>query len=357
VSLTGSESFLGDEERTALTALAKHVNATGGIDGHKLSFDISDNQSTASTSVALASPLISKVPVVLVGSAASTDKPVDSLAKANGPVIYDLSPGDHPTRGSFVYSASNSTTNQTRAFVTYAEHNGWKRVAAITSTDGSGQDGWTNIQAAVTGSKGAVTMVDHETFDPTDVSVTTELSKIKASKPQALFIWTTGTPLGTVLKGMQQLGMLNLPTMTTNGNASAAELKGLKSEMPAALYFPGAPFEAGTSALPAGLRSQVDTFESTMKATGEALPDEGNALSWDAGLIIVSALRKLGVNATAEQIHKYISSLTSFPGINGVYNFTNTSIPDNRGLTINSVYIVKWEPSQSNWTPVSGAAG
>jgi branched-chain amino acid transport system substrate-binding protein len=357
LSLTGSESFLGDEERSALTALQKHVNATGGIDGHPLSFDLSDNQSTASTSVALASPLLSKVPVILVGSAASTDKPVDSLVKPNGPLIYDLSPGDHPTRGSFVYSASNSTTNQTRAFVTFAEHNGWKRVAAITSTDGSGQDGWTNIQAAVAGSKGAVTVVDHETFDPTDVSVTTQLSKIKAKAPQALFVWSTGTPLGTVLKGMQQLSMLSTPTLTTNGNASAAELKSLKSELPAQLFFPGAPFEAGTSALPSSLQAQVQTFETTMKGAGETLPDEGNALSWDAGLILVSALRKLGVNATAAQIHKYISSLTSFAGINGTYDFSNQSIPDNRGLTINSVYIVKWNPSQTSWAAASGAGG
>ena len=270
LSLTGSESFLGDEERSALQALQKHVNATGGIDGHPLSFDLSDNQSTASTSVALASPLLSKVPVILVGSAASTDKPVDSLVKPDGPLIYDLSPGDHPTRGSFVYSASNSTTNQTRAFVTFAEHSGWKRIAAITSTDGSGQDGWTNIQAAVAGSKGAVTVVDHETFDPTDVSVTTQLSKIKAKAPQALFVWSTGTPLGTVLKGMQQLSMLSTPTLTTNGNASAAELKSLRSELPAQLFFPGAPFEAGASALPSSLQAQVQTFETTMKGRAGA---------------------------------------------------------------------------------------
>ena len=57
------------------------------------------------------------------------------------------------------------------------------------------------------GSNGAVTVTDHEQFDPTAVSVTTQLSKIKATNPQAVLVWTTGTPLGTVLSGMQQLGM------------------------------------------------------------------------------------------------------------------------------------------------------
>jgi branched-chain amino acid transport system substrate-binding protein len=357
VGETGSASFLGTEEAAALNALAKHVNATGGIDGHQLAFSVSDNQSTASTSVSLASPLVSQSPILLVGSITSTDKPVDDLVTSNGPVIYDLSPGDHPKPDSFVYSSSNSTTNQTQAFINFCESKGWKKVGVITSTDSSGQDGWTNIQKAVASSNGAVTISDHESFDPTAVSVTTELSKIKASSPQAMLVWTTGTPLGTVLSGMQQLGMDNLPTMTTNGNASDAEMQRLASELPAQLYFPGAPFMAGVQSLTGQTKTEVQAFDTAMAAAGQKVPDEGDALSWDPGLILVSALKKLGVSATASQIHQYIDSLTSFAGINGTYNFTDSSIPDNRGLTISSVYIAQWNKSQGQWTAASGPAG
>jgi branched-chain amino acid transport system substrate-binding protein len=357
VSETGSASFLGSEEAAALNALAKQVNATGGIGGHQLAFTVSDNQSTASTSVSLASPLVSQAPVLLVGSLTATDKPVDDLATSSGPVIYDLSPGDHPKPGSFVYSASNSTTNQTKAFVNFAQSKGWTRVAAITSTDSSGQDGWTNIQKAAASSNGAVKIIDHEAFDPTAVSVTTQLAKIKATNPQALFIWSTGTPLGTVLSGMQQLGMDSLPTMTTNGNASYAEMKRLAGELPAQLYFPGAPFMAGPQNLTGQTKTEVEAFDTAMRAAGQKVPDEGDALAWDPGLILISALKKLGTNATASQIHDYIDSLTSFAGINGTYNFTDTSIPDNRGLTISSVYIAQWNKSQGDWTAASGPAG
>ncbi|HLI35854.1 MAG TPA: ABC transporter substrate-binding protein [Streptosporangiaceae bacterium] len=357
VSETGSAAFLGTEEAAALNALAKHVNATGGIDGHPLKFAISDNQSTASTSVSLASPLVSQVPALIVGSVTTVDRPVDDLVTSSGPVIYDLSPGDHPKPGSFVYSSSNSTTNQTQAFINFAQSKGWTHVAAITSTDASGQDGWTNIDKAVAGSHGAVTITDHETFAPNAVSVTTQLSKIKASNPQALLIWTTGTPLGAVLKGMQELGMDSLPTMTTNGNASTAEMQRLSGELPAQLYFPGAPFMAGPQNLTGQTKTEVQAFDTAMQAAGKTVPDEGNALSWDPGLILVSALRKLGTKATASQIHNYIDSLTHFAGINGTYNFTDTSIPDNRGLTISSVFIAQWNKSQGHWVAVSGPAG
>lgn len=357
VSETGSASFLGSEEAAALNALAKYVNATGGIDGHPLQFAISDNQTTASTSVSLASPLVSQAPILIVGSLTTTDRPVDDLVSSSGPVIYDLSPGDHPKPGSMVYSSSNSTTNQTQAFINFAQSKGWTRVAAITSTDASGQDGWTNVQKAVANSNGAVTITDHETFDPKSVSVTTELSKIKATNPQALLIWTTGTPLGTVLKGMQGLGMDSLPTMTTNGNASYAEMQRLASELPGQLYFPGAPFMAGPQNLTGQTKTQVQAFDNAMQAAGQKVPDEGDALAWDPGLLLVSALRKLGTNATASQIHAYIDSQTSFAGINGTYNFTDTSIPDNRGLTISSVYVAEWNKSQNAWTAASGPAG
>jgi branched-chain amino acid transport system substrate-binding protein len=357
VSETGTASFLGAEEAAAFNALAKHVNATGGIDGHQITFSISDNQSTASTSVSLASPLVSQAPVLMVGSITATDKPVDDLAASNGPVIYDLSPGDHPKPGSYVYSSSNSTTNQTQAFINFAQSRGWKKVAVINSTDSSGQDGWTNIQKAVANSHGAVTVTDHESFDPTAVTVTTQLAKIKATNPQAILIWTTGTPLGTVLSGMQQLGMESLPTMTTNGNASTSQLGQMTSKLPAQLYFPGAPFMAGVQNLTGETKTQVQTFDAAMSAAGHKVPDEGNALAWDPGLILVSALKKLGLSATASQIHQYIDSLTDFAGINGTYNFTDKSIPDHRGLTISSVYIAQWNKAQGDWTAASGPAG
>jgi branched-chain amino acid transport system substrate-binding protein len=357
LSVTGSESFLGDDEKASLGALQKLVNSTGGIDGHPVSFDISDNQSTASTSVSVASPLVSQVPVLLVGSATSTDRPVDQLETSNGPVIYDLSPGDHPAVGSAVYSASNSTTNQTLAFVNFAKAKGWSHIAAITSTDSSGQDGWENIDKAVQATAGAVTVTSHQTFDPASVSVTTQLAQIKATNPQALMVWTTGTPLGTVLKGMQQLGMTSIPVMTSNGNESYKEMQSLANSLPAQLYFPSSQFRLSSSALTGQAQTLVEQFNGAMKAAGQPVPDEGDALVWDPALLIVSALRKLGVGATAEQIHQYISSQASYVGISGTYDFASKSQADNRGLTIQSVYVTQWDKSKMDWVQASGPAG
>jgi branched-chain amino acid transport system substrate-binding protein len=357
LSVTGRNSFLGVDEKASLQGLQKLVNSTGGINGHPVNFDIADNQSTAATSVSLASPLLSQVPVLLVGSATATDRPVDELETGNGPVIYDLSPGDHPAVGSSVYSASNSTTNQTLAFINFAKAKGWSHVAAITSTDSSGQDGWDNISKAAAASGGAVSVTSHQTFDPTAVSVTTQVAKIKASNPQAVFIWTTGTPLTTVLAGMQQLGMTNIPVMTSNGNESYKQMQSLGSALPDQIYFPSSQFRLSPGTLTGQAKTLVDQFNATMKAGGQPVPDEGNALVWDPALLIISALRKLGVGATAQQIHQYISSLTSYVGITGAYDFASKAQADNRGLTIKSVYVTQWSKSKQDWVQVSGPSG
>jgi branched-chain amino acid transport system substrate-binding protein len=358
LSITGSASFLGTQERNALLALERQVNATGGIKGKKLKFDISDNQSSPSVGVSLASKLIAKSPVLITGSVTSTNRPVDNLVTANGPVIYDLSPGDHPDRGSMVFSASASTASQTEAFVNFAKAKGWKRVGAITSTDASGQDGWEGIQKATRATNGAVTVTNHETFAPTDVSVTSQLAKIKSTRPDAIFAWSTGTPVSSVFKGLQQLGMSQVPLMTTNGNASYAAMQKLASILPNQLFFPGGAFQFEPGQLKGAQRQVVTDFDAAMKRQGSIVPDEGNALAWDPGLILVSALRKVGTGASAKDIGGYINKLKSFTGIVGTYDFVTPSVaPDNRGIGTASVLISRWDPKKKRWVGVSGPGG
>jgi branched-chain amino acid transport system substrate-binding protein len=358
LSLSGTASFLGTQERQALLALQRQVNATGGIQGKQLKFTIEDNQSSPSVAVSLASKVIGTSPVLIVGSVTSTDRPVDNLVTSNGPVIYDLSPGDHPKRGSFVFSASASTAAQTEAFVNFAKAKGWGKVGAISSTDASGQDGWEGIQKASSGSGGAVSITDHETFAPTDVSVTSQLAKIKATHPQALFIWSTGTPVSTVFKGMQQLGMTDVPVMTTNGNASYAQMQKLASVLPTELYFPGGAFQFEPAQLQGAQRKIVTQFDEAMRRQGSVVPDEGNALAWDPAFILVSALRKVGPGATAKQLRDHIAGLSSFTGIIGDYDFTSSTVaPDNRGVGVESALISRWDKSKNRWVGVSGPAG
>lgn len=355
LSLTGGASFLGQKEQQALQVLESQVNAGGGVQGHPIHFDIADNQSSPSVSVALAAPLIKKnIPILLNGSVVAVDAPVDKLVGPSGPVIYDLSPGVHPKHGGYVFSSSPSTASQTAAFANYAKAKGWTRLAAITSTDGSGQDGWKNIQAAVA-KVGRLQIVDHETFAPNDVSASTQVTKVASSKPQAIFVWSTGTPVGIPFRAMTQAGLTNIPVLTTPGNESYAEMAKLASVLPKQLYFASSRFRGG----PAGLSGQAATvtrnFFDAFSSKGQKA-EEGHALSWDPAQLFIAALKTKGIGASATQIRDYILGLSNYEGVDGTYDFTKPQA-SNRGLFLNAIRITKWNAQTSAWTPVSGPGG
>ncbi len=76
--------------------------------------------------------------------------------------------------------------------------------------------------------------------------------------------------------------------------------------------------------------------------------------SWDVGLVVVEALRKLGPDANAEQIRAFIANLTDFPGINGIYDFKKYP---QRGLGPDSAVIVRFDAADKRWVWLSKPGG
>ena len=354
LSETGSATFLGSREKKSIEALASNVNANGGIDGHPVKLDILDNRSNPSVAVSLASSWVSSnVPFILNGSVVGTDKAVDALAGPNGPLMFDLSPGVQPKAGSFVFSSGVAAGTNIQADLNFLKSKGLTRIASISSTDASGADGLNQLHKALALPQfSSFHLVTSQTFDPTSVSVNTQLSVIKAANPQALIIWTTGTPLGTVLKGMSGLGMENLPTITTDGNAVNAELTNFASVLPKHFYIGTGAYAQPPRSLPSPLSSVIANFDKVVAQAG-GHPNEAWALSGAAFLIMVSAVKALGVNATAIELRNYLQTkMKSYTGIFGTYNF---SVADHRGLGLNDSFVVQWNGSA--FVPVSGPGG
>lgn len=354
LSETGAGAFLGSRGAKSLKAQAAYINSHGGINGHPIQLDIKDNQSNPSTNVSLATPWISKgVNFILNGSLAGIDQAVDALATPNGPFIYDLSPGTYPTPGSMIFSSDISTNSLVTADLTYLKSKGLTNIAALTSTDGSGVDGLKQIKSVLAEPQfSSFKLLTSQTFDPTSVSVATQLSVIKAQNPQALVVWTTGAPFGTVVKGMSALGMGNIATTTTAGNDPYAELHGLSSFLPKNLYIACGPQNIPLSQLPSGPVKSADTIFSNVITAVGGHPSDAYGLTWDPMQLMVGALKKEGVNASAKQILSYMQSLKNVAGIDGEYN---TSVSDHRGLVTSDLYVATWNGTEL--TAVSGPGG
>lgn len=351
--LTGPAAFLGREESQALSILETMVNKDGGIGGRDLQFHIQDDQSSPQVGVELTNAIVAKHPAVMIGSSLVAICNAMAPLLKTGPVDYCLSPGVHPAEGSYVFSSSISTDALLQASARYFHDRGWRSIAIITSTDATGQDAERTIDAAF-GDQGKYgeKIVLREHFNTTDLSVDAQMARIKAAQPQAVIAWATGTPVATLLRGAQDVG-LAVPVEIGNGNLTYAQMKAYRSFLPRQLYF-AAPPAIAPERLPAGAVSDaVHAYLAAFAGSGTK-PDIGQSLAWDPVQLMVAALRHLGPDATAEQVRAYIASLKDWSGINGTYNFSTIA---QRGVGENSVVMVRWSGSKDRWLPVSALGG
>ena len=232
----------------------------------------------------------------------------------------------------------------------YLKAKGITRIGMISSTDATGQDGDKNIDAAA--AEDNVTVIDHEHFNPTDLSVTAQIAKIKTMNPQAIVVWTTGTPFGTVLRAIGELG-LDVPVVSTNGNITNGQMKQYAAFLPKELWFPGAAFLDATRLGDKDVTAAVKVFTDGIAAQG-GKPDWGNNNCYDGARLFVEALRKFGPNATGTQVRDYVASLQNWAGINGRYNFVKEP---QRGLGDDSIVMVRWNTGTGSWTALSKPGG
>ena len=351
--LTGNIAFVGQTQLQALKALEAYINRTGGINGRPISFVVADDQNDPKTSVLLAQNLIAKnVPVILGSSSPQACAAMQPLIR-NGPVMYCLSQAGSAPPGSYEFFAHPYDPLFSVTWRFFRER-GWHKIAYIVSTDGGGQDAERTILAgAALPENKDEQIVAREHFSPGDLSVAAQMARIKAANPDVLIAWATGGPAGTLFRAEHDAG-IDLPTYTTTGNLTANFIKQYGALFPAgSVYFATVPLYAGDALNSPATRSAINLMSTELGAVG-AKPDMVGIGSWDPAMVVVSALRKLGTGATATQLRDYLDNLRGFVGVNGPYDFR--AMPQ-RGLTENSLLIVRWDPVRQTAVAVSKFGG
>lgn len=348
--MTGSASFYATAEQQSLHIIEESVNKSGGIGGRPLKFVLNDDQSDAKVDVQLAGGILAKHPAVLLGPALTAQCNAVMPLVANGPATWCFTPGPRPVAGGYVFAFGADTSHTAAVSLRYLKARGIARIAIISSTDASGQDGEKSVDAAAAAS--AVQILDHEHFNPTDLSVTAQLARMKNANPQAIVVWTTGTPFGTVLRAIQDVG-LDVPVVSTNGNITYPQMRQYKAFLPKDLWFPGAAFLDPSRLADRDVIAAVKAFNDGINAQG-GKPDWGNNNCYDGARLFVDALRKLGPNATSTQVRDYVATVQNWPGINGRYNFVKEP---QRGLGDDSIVMDRWNPASESWTALSKPAG
>lgn len=352
--LTGGTAFLGTAEQAALQRYEKLVAGSGGIHGKTLRFVYHDDQSSPQTAVQLMNQIKGSNPAVVLGSAQVALCNAMAPLVRNGPLLYCFSPGVEPATGGYMFSSSTSTRDLMSGLLTFIGKSGMKRFAMITSTDASGQDAYKNIKLLAAGPNHKdIELVAEAQFNPTDVSASAQIQRIKAANPDILIVWTTGSPAGTVFKAIRDAG-LEIPIATTNGNQTYAQMEQYASFLPKDLYIPAAEWPKTDRPQSAEIQAAKDKFFKAYDDGSGVKPDGPATYAWDPANLVVEALRALKPGATGADLRTYLSELKGVSGINGPYDFK--AVP-NRGLDETNVVITKWDPKAGLWAIVSDPLG
>ena len=355
LSLTGIAAFLGTQEAASLRALEAAENKRGGINGRPIKFNIVDDASSPINAVQLANQIFAqKVPVMLGPTLTANCDAVYSIVKTAGPVEYCFSPALHAAPGTFGFSSGAGTGDISLAAIRYFRERGLKRVALISSTDASGADGENVVLRALSLPENkSMSLVANEHFAIADVSVGAQISRIKAANPQVLIAWTTGTPTGTVLRGLHDAG-LDIPVQLNAGNIVKAQLRSYASFAPTELYLPGFRFMTPEIVANGPLKQSQQAFFQALAAQNIAVPEVSHSLAWDPALLVINALRRLPPNATAAQLRDALEATHGIAGVNSIIDFRDGS---QRGVGISAVVIIRWDGAKEAYVPVSAPAG
>ncbi len=355
LATSGGGSFLGKGQQDDLNAVLSVINKAGGVNGQTVRFVYHDDQTSPQVAVQLANEILAGKPKVILGSSlVAMCRAIVPLMK-NGPVQFCLSAGLHPTPGGYAFSSNTSSIDQIAATVRYFRGKGWTKLATLQTTDASGQDGDEGVKTVLARPANAdMKLVAVEHFNPTDISVTAQIERIKQSGAQALISWSSGSPVATVFKGMIQ-GGLDIPIAPTSANLTFSAMSQWKDFLPRQLTLPGPIVvpHAGVYTLDPRVEKAQAEMDAAL-AEHKLKPDAMVATCWDAALIVAAGLNTIGPNGTAQQLRDYIANLQDFAGVDGVYDFKK--YPE-RGVGEDSAVVTRYDAAKNAFVWVSKPGG
>nr|WP_274636433.1 ABC transporter substrate-binding protein [Microbacterium bovistercoris] len=333
VSQTGGAAQLGSGELQGAQLAADTINANGGIDGHQITLVPLDDKTTPDQALQQAKSLLQQGVVAVVGPSVVADCNAVAPLFANGPIDYCLSPAINPS--GYVWSSSVAQDAFMQTGMSYWKSQGITKIAIVSSTDASGTSGAASTQAAA--AQVGIQVTAAVTFDPTSVSVTPQIQQAVASNPQAIVVFSTGTPAGVALKGVQELG-IKLPIMTTDGNLTYSFLNSIKDYTPDTLLIPATRDFWGQNVAVSDEVTKLETdYHQQFQQRFNAKPDFGPGVAYDAVSLIAEAIKSAGSTDPAA-LKTALEGIQGYEGVVGQYNF---SADDHRGIDAKSIRLVQ----------------
>ena len=219
--LTGPLSFVGQDNRAGVQAAIREINRGGGINGRRINLTIFDDASNPSQGVVHMQRIASESKYLgVVGSGFSSVglavAPI--VAAAQIPYISMASSAAQVTPAKPYYFMTTATSRLfAYSMAAQLRKSGVRRIALMNDNGGFGQEGLRNVKELAR--RYNFEIVEEIVFPLTSTSFTAELTRVKSSNAQVLWLWNATTLAVAITKEAKQLG-LTQRLVFTGGNAS-----------------------------------------------------------------------------------------------------------------------------------------
>ncbi|WP_458011841.1 ABC transporter substrate-binding protein [Candidatus Solincola sp.] len=353
LSESGANEPLGKPERNAIELFVERLNANGGIKGHPVEVIIKDDQSDSNKAQQAVIELLEQEDVVaVIGSSGTgptlamkqetTKRQVPQVCMAAGANIME---GDI----TWIFRTPPTATEAGKKALEYiSDVLKVKRVALLYDTNAFGTDGKNVVEkeAASFGLE-VVASEGYQTND-TEETMDTHLTNVMTAAPEVILVWGTNPGPAIIAKRMRDKG-INLPYVGSHGIANQQFIQ-LAGEAANGVVFPAGKMLIYEKVLEPG-SPEYEFIKDFDEAYREKYGQPINTFAghgWDAILIITEALKRVGPDATPEELRDEIERTEGLVGTAGIFNY---SPQDHNGLSPDDLVMVEivnsqWEPAE-----------
>jgi|SRR5579864_2594858 len=340
VSSTGPGSFLGDPEGKTLKLEVDRLNKAGGIAGRPVQLVLYDTGSDPKQAVSFARKLIDSDGVdVLIGGSLTgeTMAVLPVVADAQIPFISLGGAVDiiQPVK-KWVFKTPHTDRMAVEKDYIDMQKRGFTKIGLIGGSVAFDES--CRKQAHDLANTDKLTIVDDETYAPTDTDMTPQLTKLRSHGDiQAILDCGSQAPTAITARNYQQLGMTKIPLYYTHAvdsqefiDAAGAAAEGIRVPAAAMLVADQLP-DSDPQKAPglAYAKEYQDALHQPISTFG------GHA--YDALLLYKLAVEKAGSTDKAK-VRDALETLQHVVGVDGVYNLSPT---DHMGLDTSAFHMVE----------------
>ena len=327
LSATGPAASLGIPEKNTIALMPATIG------GQKVNYIVLDDASDTTTAVKNARKLISENKVdVVIGStttpnslamidvAAETETPMISMA-ASARIVEPMD-----DKRKWVFKTPQNDAQMSTAIVEHMTNHGVKTVAYIGFSDAYGEGWWNEFSKIAEARK--IQIVANERFNRADTSVTGQVLKILAAKPDAVLVGGAGTPAALPQKSLKEKGYKGL-MYQTHGVANADFLRVCGKDCEGT-FLPAGPVLVAAQ-LPNSnpiKKVALDYVTKYEAMHGKGTVSTFGAHAWDASLLLANAvpeaLKKAqpGTPEFRKALRQALEKTTNLTATHGVFNMS-----------------------------------